>query len=116
MRKVGVPLRSRTRDQPINPNGIVRSEQEKQEDRRYVAIAIAIAACVLRTCADHPEIVVSVEEADIRDAYDRGERMLKAGQLKEFFKSRHQLMDSIRSAVIEHRTTRCSLCEPEKPN
>ena len=95
---------------------MVESAQEEQEHRRYVAIAIAIGACVLRPCAEHPEVVLSVADADVRDAYEYGERMLKAGELKEFFESRHQLIDSIRSAVIEHRSRRCSLCEPEKPN
>ena len=95
---------------------MTRSDEEKQEDCRYVAIAIAIAACVLRPCANHPEILLSVAEADIRDAYERGERMLKAGELRKFFKSRRQLMESIRSAVVEHGTILCSLCEPGKPN
>ena len=90
--------------------------QEEQEDRRYAAIAIAIAAVVLRPCADHGEVVLSVEDADIRDAFRYGERMLKAGELQKFFKTRRQLRDSIRSAVVEHRATRCSLCEPDKPN
>jgi hypothetical protein len=49
-------------------------------------------------------------------AYRFGEKVLKAGQLKKFFKSPRQLMDSIRSAVVEHRTTRCPLCEPDKPH
>ena len=92
------------------------SEQEDQEFRRIAAIAIALAACVLRLCADHDEVVFSVEDADIRDAYKYGERMLKAGELREFFTSRRQLRDSIRSAVVEHRTKRCPLCEPDKPN
>jgi hypothetical protein len=92
------------------------SGQEEQEDRRYAAIAIAIAASVLRPCLNHGEVVLSVEDADIRDAYAVGEKMLKAGQLKKFFKSRRQLMDSIRSAVAEHRTKRCSLCEPNRPH
>ena len=42
--------------------------QEDQEDRRYAAIAIAIAACVLRPCPDHPDILLLVDGADIQDA------------------------------------------------
>jgi hypothetical protein len=95
----------------MKPSGL-----EEQEDRRYAAIAIAIAAVVLRPCANHADVVLAVEDADIRDAYSYGERMLKAGELQKFFKTRRQLLDSIRSAVADHRATRCSLCEPDRPH
>jgi hypothetical protein len=92
------------------------SRQEEQEDRRYAAISIAIAACVLRPCANHGEVVLSVEDADIRDAFKYGEMMLKSEELQKFFKTRRQLSDSIRAAIVERRSTRCFLCEPNKPH
>lgn len=92
------------------------SAREAEEDRRYAAVAIAVAASVLRPCESHGLVVFSVDDADIRDAYRLGEKMLKAGQLKKFFKSRRQLMDSIRSVVAEHGIKYCPLCQPDKPH
>ena len=93
-----------------------RIVEEEQEDRRYAAIAIAIAACVLRPCVDHDDILLFVEDADIQDAYRYGSRMLSAGQLKKFFTSRRQMTDCIKAAVVEHPITRCPICEPIRPN
>jgi hypothetical protein len=90
--------------------------REEQEDRRYAAIAIAIAACVLRPCADHGDILLSIEYADIQDAYRYGNRMLGAGHLKKFFKSRRQMTDCIRAAVVEYAITRCPICDPTPPH
>lgn len=97
-------------------SGRRRIVEEEQEDRRYAAISIAIAACVLRPCADHHDILLLVEEADIQDAYRYGSQMLRAGQLKKFFKSRRQMTDCIKAAVVEHAITRCPICEPTRPN
>lgn len=93
-----------------------RVEEEEQEDRRYAAISIAIAACVLRPCPDHGDILLSVEYADIQDAYRYGNGMFRAGHLKKFFKSRRQMADCIKAAVVEHAITRCPICEPTKPH
>lgn len=73
--------------------------QEDDEDRGYAATAIAIAAGVLRICADHSTIPVSVGDADIRDAFKLGTDLYEAGHLRDLFKSRRQLLASIKAAV-----------------
>lgn len=85
---------------------------EDEQDRRIAAVAIAIAACVLRPCANHPAVALRVDNADIHDAYALGDKMLVAGQLAQFFESRGQLMNAIRSAVVEYQVKHCTLCEP----
>ena len=45
------------------------SHQEERKDRAIAATALAIAESVLTICARHALVVLSVEDADIRDAY-----------------------------------------------
>jgi hypothetical protein len=89
--------------------------QEDDEDRGYVATAIAIAAGVLRVCADHSTIPVSVDDADILDAFKLATDMYQAGHLRDFFKSRRQLLASIKAAVAGHQGP-CPVCEPTRPH
>jgi hypothetical protein len=91
--------------------GLSGALDEDEQDRRLAAVAIAIAARVLKICAKHHGVVLQVDNADIHDAYALGDRMLIAGQLAEFFESRGQLMNAIRSVVVEHQMKRCALCE-----
>jgi hypothetical protein len=91
-------------------------EEEEDDDRRIAAIALAIAAGVLRPCADHGDIVLFVKDADINDAYNFGNRLFKEPELKKFFTSRRQMTDAIKAVVVEHRNTRCPLCEPTPPH
>lgn len=90
--------------------------QEEQEDRRLAAIAISIAACVLRTCPDHSDIVFSVEDSDLQEAYKFGKTMWQAGNLRDFFESQRQMRDCIKAAVAEHQLRRCPVCEPTPPH
>jgi hypothetical protein len=90
-------------------------EQEDEEDRAHAAMAIAIAAGVLRVCAHHSTIAVPVEDADIRDAYKRGTQMYQVGHLRDFFRSRRQLLASIKAAVAETQRP-CPFCEPTPPH
>jgi hypothetical protein len=96
----------------MKPEESSRALDEDEQDRRLAAVSIAIAAHVLQICAKHRQVVLRVDSADIHDAYALGEEMLIAGQLAQFFESRGQLMNAIRSAVVEHQATRCALCEP----
>jgi hypothetical protein len=89
--------------------------QEDEEVRGLAATAIAIAACVLRVCADHSTIAVSVDDADIRDAHKLGTKLYQAGHLRDFFESRRQLLASIKAAVAEHQRP-CPVCEPTPPH
>ena len=110
-----LPLTLTKPTRSIRRNAVLRLREDR-EDRRLAAISIAIAACVLRTCPDHELMVFCVEDPDIRDAYKLGLKMFKAGQLKKFFTSRRQMMECIKAAVVEHRVTRCPLCETASPH
>jgi hypothetical protein len=90
--------------------------REDREDRRLAAIAFAIAGGVLRPCAEHGDIVLSIEDADIRDAYRYADKIFKTKEVQKFFQSRRQMKNCIQAAVVEHRSTRCPLCEPTRPN
>jgi hypothetical protein len=90
--------------------------REDQEDRRYAAIAIAIAAGVLRPCPDHSDVLLSVDGADIQDAYAYGASKWERGHLRDFFSSRRQMLASIKAAIADNQIQYCPVCDPSPPH
>jgi hypothetical protein len=84
---------------------------ERLEEQRSTAIAIAIAAKVLRRCEYHEDILVNTGAPDVSYAYRVGNAKLKAGELGDTFTSSREMTDAVKAAIDEHVLDYCPRCD-----
>lgn len=89
--------------------GLAKREFEEYEEKRQVAINIAVEAGVLEPCQFHDDTLLE-GGSDIEDAYKLGNFKWSKGELSNAFESRREMTDIIKSVVEEHWAGECPSC------
>ena len=89
--------------------GGAKRAMEEQEDKRNVAMHIALEANVLDQCEYHDDCVYAGNE-EIENAYKLGNSKLSRGELEGVFKDRREMTDIIKDVVEDHQGDECFAC------
>jgi hypothetical protein len=92
--------------------GIAKRAMEEDEDKRQVALNIAIQAGVLKECEFHPGTYIEGDE-EIESAYKLANSSYSNGEYRGMFKSRVDLTDAIKD-VVSDNAGECYSCEKWK--
>lgn len=88
--------------------GTSKRLMEEQEEKRAVALQIAIDASVLKRCELHEDAVLDCG-SDVEDAYKLGNSRFTKGELSDVFGDRTDMTDAIKEVVGEH-LDECPYC------
>jgi len=86
---------------------------EDYENKREVALRIAIEAGVLEQCEDHDECVFEGGE-EIKQAYILANSKYSAGEIEGVFVDRPEMTNIIKEVVEDHPASDCPLCDKNK--
>jgi hypothetical protein len=90
--------------------GLAKRLLAEDEERRSVAIGIAIRKDVLRVCEHHGEVFLPDEFVDPEPAYRNAAWRFRRGEFRSLFSSQQELTDEIKAAVNEFCWDECPLC------
>lgn len=82
---------------------------EEQEEKREVAIQIAIAAGVLQQCKYHDDCIFEGNE-EIEIAYKLANHQFSHGEHVNVFKNRREMTDIIKEVVADYPGDECPSC------
>lgn len=82
---------------------------EDEDNRRNIALQIAIEAGVLKPCEYHNDIVISGNE-NIQSAYKLGNHKFSLGAIESAFETRREMTDTIQSVIDEYSAEECGAC------
>ena len=86
---------------------------EDYENKREVALRIAIEAGVLEQCEDHDECVFEGHE-EIKQAYILANSKYTTGELEGVFVDKQEMTDIIKEVVEDNPASDCPLCDKNK--
>ncbi len=89
--------------------GIAKRHMEEMEDKRNLAIRIAVEAGVLDECEYHDGTFTEGSN-DIEEAYKLGNSRISSGELDGAFDSRREMTDLIKAVVDELSADECYSC------
>lgn len=89
--------------------GIAKRIQAEEEDKRGVALMIAVEAGVVTECEYHPGTFTDGDE-EIEKAYRLASKRYSAGEFQEMFKSQIELTDTIKDVVADNAGGECYSC------
>lgn len=87
---------------------LVKRMQEDHDNKRSIAIAIAVQSGALRSCEAHDTTFEGNKDAQA--AYMLGNAQLTAGKHEGVFESRRDMTDTIKEVIDEHIADECPLC------
>ena len=89
--------------------GQAKKHMEQMEDKRNLAISIAVEAGALEECDRHPGTFTE-GGSDVEDAYKLGNLKVSSGELEGAFDSRREMTDLIKEVVDELSGGECYSC------
>lgn len=89
--------------------GIAKRHMEEMEDKRNLALRIAVDAGVLDECEYHDGTYTEGSN-DIEEAYKLGNARITSGELEGAFDSRREMTDLIKEVVTENCSDECYSC------
>ena len=89
--------------------GGVKDMMAQDEARRLAAIEIAVEAGALKRCEFHEDTLLD-GGGDVEAAYRLGNSKFTAGEFKEFFETRREMTDTIKSVVDDNSADECYSC------
>lgn len=90
--------------------GYTKRMMEEEEQRRGIALGIAIEAGVISRCEFHEDCTFD-GGADVEDAYRLGNSKYSRGELGDYFKNRRHLTDTIKDVVEDNNgVDECQIC------
>jgi hypothetical protein len=87
--------------------GLAKQHLGELEEKRAVALRILIEAGALQYCEFHDDVILE-GHAEIEDAYKLGNS--KWEELKDWFESRREMTDAMKSAYEDNCAEECYSC------